>query len=57
MDSQCTVPAPGEIVLSGVGDCLSLGIAANICGCEPVPYAVRSDVVRVKTTSLPLKVH
>jgi hypothetical protein len=57
VDSQCTVPAPGEIVLSGVGDCLSLGIAANICGCEPVPYAVRSDVVRVKTTSLPLKVH
>jgi hypothetical protein len=57
VDSQCTAPAPGEIVLSGVGDCLSVGIAANICGCEAVPYEMRPDVVRVKTTSLPLKLH
>ena len=32
-------------------------IAANICGCEPVPYEVRPAVVRVKTTSLPLTLH
>lgn len=32
-------------------------IAANICGCEPVPYEMRPAVVRVKTTSMPLTLH
>ena len=32
-------------------------IAADIFGCEPVPYAVRAAVVRVKTSSLPLTLH
>lgn len=29
-------------------------IAADLCGCEPVPYEQRPAVVRVKTSSLPL---
>jgi len=32
-------------------------IAATLCGCEPVPYAVRTAVVRVKTSSLPMTLH
>lgn len=32
-------------------------IAANICGCDPVPYETRAAVVRVKTTSLPFTLH
>lgn len=32
-------------------------IAADICGCTPVPYEQRSAVVRVKTTSMPLTLH
>jgi rubredoxin-NAD+ reductase len=32
-------------------------VAAAICGAEPVPYAARAAVVRVKTSSLPLTLH
>ena len=32
-------------------------VAAAICGAEPVPYASRAAVVRVKTSSLPLTLH
>ncbi len=32
-------------------------IAADICGCTPVPYEPRPATVRVKTTSLPLTLH
>lgn len=32
-------------------------IAADICGCTPVPYENKAAMVRVKTTSLPLTLH
>jgi rubredoxin-NAD+ reductase len=32
-------------------------VAAAICGAAPVPYAARTAVVRVKTSSLPLTLH
>jgi rubredoxin-NAD+ reductase len=32
-------------------------IAADICGCAPVPYENKAAMVRVKTTSLPLTLH
>lgn len=32
-------------------------IAADICGCAPVPYENKPAMVRVKTTSLPLTLH
>ena len=32
-------------------------IAADICGCTPVPYESKPPTVRVKTTSMPLTLH